>query len=155
MRSAEGHGGGDWAEGGEGARAPLLFERRWEERKRCDPILPAKPSASAQRKKRSWETAEGLPVHSFEGLLRDLASQDFSLVVQLVKTNNSRRYVPGRKVLDLGRERPLGWSRRTALLRLRPTRVARTGRAMSNREENKNGYGTVGCGTCLGCVSDQ
>ena len=26
------------------------------------------------------------------------------LLVQLVKTNNSRRYVPGRKVLDLGPE---------------------------------------------------
>jgi transposase len=42
------------------AWAPLLFEdeERWEERKRRDPIPPAKPSASAQRKKRSQETAE-------------------------------------------------------------------------------------------------
>ena len=59
------------------AWAPLLFEdeERWEERKRRDPILPAKPSDSAQRKKRSQETADGLPVHSFETLMEDLASR--------------------------------------------------------------------------------
>ncbi len=59
------------------AWAPLLFEdeERREERKRRDPILPAKPSASVQRKKRSHQTVEGLPVHSFEGLLSDLASR--------------------------------------------------------------------------------
>lgn len=59
------------------AWAPLLFEdeERWEERQRRDPILPAKPSASAQRKKRSKETAGDLPVHSFESLLRELASR--------------------------------------------------------------------------------
>ena len=52
------------------AWAPLLFEdeERREERKRRDPIFPGKPSASAQRKKRSHQTAEGLPVHSFEML---------------------------------------------------------------------------------------
>jgi transposase len=59
------------------AWAPLLFEdeERWEGRKRRDPILPAKPSESAQRKKRSQETADGLPVHSFETLMEDLASR--------------------------------------------------------------------------------
>lgn len=59
------------------AWAPLLFEdeERWEQRKRRDPILPAKPSASAQRKKHSHETANGLPVHSFASLLRELASR--------------------------------------------------------------------------------
>jgi transposase len=59
------------------AWAPLLFEdeERWEERKRRDPILPAKPSASAQRKKQSQQTADGLAVHSFEGLLSALASR--------------------------------------------------------------------------------
>jgi hypothetical protein len=51
----------------------LLFED--EERKRRDPIRPAKPSASAQEKKRSHETADGLPVHSFETLLAELASR--------------------------------------------------------------------------------
>jgi len=59
------------------AWAPLLFEdeERPEERKRRDPILPAKPSASAQEKKRSHRTAEGLPVHSFETLMAELASR--------------------------------------------------------------------------------
>jgi len=57
------------------AWAPLLFEdeERWEERKRRDPILSAKPSASVQRKKRSQQTVDGLPVHSFQGLLAELA----------------------------------------------------------------------------------
>ena len=59
------------------AWAPLLFEdaERPEERKQRDPILPAQPSASAQAKKRSHQTADGLPVHSFQTLLADLASR--------------------------------------------------------------------------------
>jgi transposase len=59
------------------AWAPLLFEdeERREERKRRDPILPAQPSASAQRKKRSLQTADGLPVHGFQDLLAALASR--------------------------------------------------------------------------------
>lgn len=59
------------------AWAPLLFEdeERWEERQRRDPILPAKPSASAQAKKLSHQTADGFPAHSFETLLADLASR--------------------------------------------------------------------------------
>jgi transposase len=59
------------------AWAPLLFEdeERWEERKRRDPILPAEPSASVERKKRLHQTVDGLPVHSFESLLRELASR--------------------------------------------------------------------------------
>src|SRR5438105_4010396 len=59
------------------AWAPLLFEdeERWEERKRRDPILTAKPADSAQRKKSSHETVEGLPAHSFEDLLSALASR--------------------------------------------------------------------------------
>jgi transposase len=59
------------------AWAPLLFEdeERPEERKRRDPILPAQPSASAQAKKRSHETVDGLPVHSFETLRSELASR--------------------------------------------------------------------------------
>ena len=50
-------------------------EERREERQRRDPILPAEPSASAQAKKRSHQTAEGLPVHSFRTLLAELASR--------------------------------------------------------------------------------
>ena len=59
------------------AWAPLLFEdeERREERQRRDPILPTEPSASAQAKKRSHQTAEGLPVHSFPTLLAALASR--------------------------------------------------------------------------------
>jgi transposase len=59
------------------AWAPLLFEdeERREERKHRDPVLPAKPSSSAQRKKLSHETADGLPLHSFETLMQDLASR--------------------------------------------------------------------------------
>lgn len=59
------------------AWAPLLFEdeQRGEERKRRDPILPAKPSASAQAKKPSHQTGDGFPVHSFETLLSELASR--------------------------------------------------------------------------------
>lgn len=59
------------------AWAPLLFEdeERQEERKRRDPILPTQPSASAKAKKRSHQTADGLPVQSFETLLAELASR--------------------------------------------------------------------------------
>ena len=59
------------------AWAPLLFEdeERREERKRRDPILPAEPSNSAEAKKRSHQTAEGLTVHSFQTLLAELASR--------------------------------------------------------------------------------
>ncbi len=59
------------------AWAPLLFEdeERREERKHRDPVLPAKHSSSAQRKKLSHETADGLPLHSFETLMQDLASR--------------------------------------------------------------------------------
>ena len=59
------------------AWAPLLFEdeKRREERKSRDPILPAKPSDSAERKKHSHRNVEGLPVYSFAGLLSELASR--------------------------------------------------------------------------------
>jgi len=59
------------------AWAPLLYEdeERREERKRRDPILPAKPSASAQAKKRSHQTTDGFPVQSFQTLLANLASR--------------------------------------------------------------------------------
>jgi transposase len=83
------------------AWAPLLFEdeERREERKRRDPILPAKPSDSAERKKRSHQTADGLLVHSFESLLRELASRarvTYALKPQKAeeKTNLTFRQVP-------------------------------------------------------------
>jgi len=57
--------------------APLLFEDEElpEERKRRDPILPAKPSDSAKQKKSSRLTADGFPVHSFETLMSELAAR--------------------------------------------------------------------------------
>jgi transposase len=59
------------------AWAPLLFEdeERREERNRRDPLRPAEPSASAEVKKRSRQTVDGLPVHSFRTLLAELASR--------------------------------------------------------------------------------
>jgi transposase len=59
------------------AWSPLLFEdeEREEERKRRDPILPAQPSASAQQKKQSHQTADDLPVQSFKSLLAELAKR--------------------------------------------------------------------------------
>ena len=59
------------------AWAPLLFEdeERLEQRKQRDPVLPPQPSASAQRKKHSHQTADGLPVHGFADLLKELASR--------------------------------------------------------------------------------
>ena len=57
--------------------APLLFEDEQlpGARQRRDPILPATSSESVQAKKRTKQTAEGLPVHSFATLLADLASR--------------------------------------------------------------------------------
>ena len=59
------------------AWAPLLFEdeERTQERERRDPVGPAKPSESARRKKNSHQTPEGLPVHSWETLLAELATR--------------------------------------------------------------------------------
>jgi len=59
------------------AWAPLLFEdeERHQERQRRDPILAAQPSATAQTKKRSQETVDGLPVQSFQSLMAELASR--------------------------------------------------------------------------------
>jgi transposase len=76
------------------AWAPLLFEdeQRREERKRRDPILPAKPSDSVQLKKHSHQTVEGLPVHSFQGLLSDLASR--ARVTYTLKSEKSEEKSP-------------------------------------------------------------
>jgi hypothetical protein len=38
-------------------------------------VAPAKPSASARRKKSAHETAEGLPVHSFQTLLAHMGDR--------------------------------------------------------------------------------
>jgi len=59
------------------ALAPILFEdeEREEERKRRDPILPAKPSESAKMKKWTHTTPDGLPVHDFATLMAELATR--------------------------------------------------------------------------------
>jgi transposase len=59
------------------ALAPLLFddEELAENRKTRDPVAPARPSASAKRKKATRRNAEGLPVHSFHTLLGALATR--------------------------------------------------------------------------------
>jgi transposase len=58
------------------ALAPLLFddEELDERRKRRDPVKPARPSASAKRKKTVRLTSNGLEVHSFQTLLAELAT---------------------------------------------------------------------------------
>jgi transposase len=59
------------------AWAPLLFEDEElpELRQRRDPVLPATPSESANEKKATHQTADGLPVHSFQTLMAELASR--------------------------------------------------------------------------------
>src|SRR6266498_3288209 len=59
------------------ALAPMLFEDEdlSADRPRRDPVLPAQPSASAKVKKATHTTPDGLPVHSFESLIAELASR--------------------------------------------------------------------------------
>jgi len=58
------------------ALAPLLFndEELEDNRKTRDPVLPAQPSETVKSKKSKKVTAEGYPVHSFETLLKELAT---------------------------------------------------------------------------------
>ena len=58
------------------ALAPILFEDEEleKERKRRDPVLPAKPSESVKMKKRTHMTIDGLVVHDFESLMAELAT---------------------------------------------------------------------------------
>ena len=69
--------------------APLLFadEELPKERQRRDPVLPARSSESAQAKKLTHQTADGLPVQSFATLLSDLASR--ARVTYSLKTDQS------------------------------------------------------------------
>jgi transposase len=57
--------------------APLLFddEELDEQRKSRDPVKPAKPSVSAEDKKRLRVTTDGLPVQSFQSLMSHLATR--------------------------------------------------------------------------------
>jgi hypothetical protein len=58
------------------ALAPLLFDDEQLPRDRAtrDPVAPAQPSASAQRKKIQRMSSEGHPIHSFATLLVELAT---------------------------------------------------------------------------------
>ncbi len=59
------------------ALAPLLFddEQLERDRKIRDPVAPTQPSAAAKKKKSVRLTADGLPIHSFETLLAELATR--------------------------------------------------------------------------------
>ena len=59
------------------AWAPLLYEDEELEanRRQRDPVQPARPSASAQRKKALRKTEDGLPLHSFDTLLAALQTR--------------------------------------------------------------------------------
>jgi transposase len=59
------------------ALAPLLFEDEElvRDRRRRDPVAPAEPSDSVQRKKSERVTADGLAVHSFDTLLQALGTR--------------------------------------------------------------------------------
>src|SRR6516225_1620190 len=71
------------------AWAPLLFEDEElpQQRSRRDPVLPASSSESAQAKKLTHQTADGLPVQSLATLLSDLASR--ARVTYSLKTDKS------------------------------------------------------------------
>jgi transposase len=68
---------------------PLLFadEELPQERQRRDPVLPGSSSESAQAKKLTHQTADGLPVQSFTTLLSALASR--ARVTYRLKTDKS------------------------------------------------------------------
>lgn len=57
--------------------APLLFadEALEQDRKSRDPVAAAKPSAAVKTKKASGQTPDGLPLHSFESLVKVLATR--------------------------------------------------------------------------------
>ena len=59
------------------ALAPLLFhdEELDLDRARRDPVAPAKPSESVRRKKNTRVSDDGLPLHSFQTLLAELATR--------------------------------------------------------------------------------
>jgi transposase len=56
---------------------PLLFEdaELAEDRRRRDPVRPARASESARQKKKAHATPEGLPVHSFRSLMAHLGTR--------------------------------------------------------------------------------
>jgi hypothetical protein len=66
------------------ALKPLLFDEDDPEGARAsrpDPVAPKRPSASAKAKARTKRTSEGIPVHSFQTLLADLATLTRNTIV--------------------------------------------------------------------------
>ena len=59
------------------ALAPILFndEELDENRPRRDPVAPAQSSAAAKKKKVNRKTSEGLAVHSFDTILKELGTR--------------------------------------------------------------------------------
>ena len=59
------------------ALAPLLYadEELDGDRDERDPVKPAQPSASAREKKRTQQTEQGWPAHSFASLLAHLGTR--------------------------------------------------------------------------------
>ena len=59
------------------ALAPLLYDDEELDilRDRRDPVAPAKASVSAKRKKARHQTPDGLPVHSFHTLMKELSTR--------------------------------------------------------------------------------
>jgi len=72
--------------------APLLFEDEDIESTRLvrDPVAPAESSVSAKIKKSRRRTSDGFPVHSFETLLQDLATQSKNICLSQLETSTTR-----------------------------------------------------------------
>jgi hypothetical protein len=74
--------------------APLLFDdddKATAEAQPDSPVVPAKPSPSAQNKARTLRTEDGFPVHSFQTLIADLAT---------IAKNRIRPKLPGADSFD-------------------------------------------------------
>ena len=71
---------------------PLLFEDEGltEDRPRRDPVAPAKPSESAQLKKKTHTTPGGLPVQSFRTLMAHLGTRCRNTCVMTADANQTR-----------------------------------------------------------------
>ncbi len=78
------------------ALAPILFEDADlpAARMRRDPVLPAMCTAAAQQKKVTHTTPEGLPVHSFQTLLTELATRCRNTVRLMRDTSVTFSQVP-------------------------------------------------------------
>ena len=59
------------------ALSSVLFEDEELDRARWtrDPVAKARPGASVQRKKQTGQTAEGWPVHSYQSLMKEMATR--------------------------------------------------------------------------------